>query len=206
MSRKFIVILCAIVLVLSFAACETKNKCARCGKTEDEANLYLFDASVHPNGDGKYYCSNCFRSVVSETPIPGVADEIERVIEPTESTSETIYQPLAKYVGENVTLMGTIIAPSFEYDVNKDGYPDLCSNVTAGSGIISHMIAVYDVHNQRGYLLSDRGTYDYQITGCSDDAITVCRSDYMGESNTKVYGTLLIVNDQLNFMEETREG
>ena len=48
-----------------------------------------------------------------------------------------------------------------EFDVNKDGYPDLCASVSTGSGIISSLIAVYDVHNDVGYMLHDRGEYDY---------------------------------------------
>ncbi|MBR4429991.1 MAG: hypothetical protein IKZ29_02595 [Clostridiales bacterium] len=58
-----------------------KKKCAKCGKSEDEVELFLFDTSTHPGGDGKYYCSACYRQVYSETPVPGVADEIAKVIE-----------------------------------------------------------------------------------------------------------------------------
>lgn len=70
------------VMVSAFALTGCgKKKCAKCGKTEDEVELFLFDTSTHPGGDGKYYCSACYRQVYSETPVPGVADEIAKVIE-----------------------------------------------------------------------------------------------------------------------------
>lgn len=70
------------VMVSAFALTGCgKKKCAKCGKTEDEVELFLFDTSTHPGGDGKYYCSACYRQVYSETPVPGVADEIARVME-----------------------------------------------------------------------------------------------------------------------------
>jgi hypothetical protein len=70
------------VMVSAFALTGCgKKKCAKCGKTEDEVELFLFDTSTHPGGDGKYYCSACYRQVYSETPVPGVADEIAKVME-----------------------------------------------------------------------------------------------------------------------------
>lgn len=70
------------VMVSAFALTGCgKKKCAKCGKTEDEVQLFLFDTSTHPGGDGKYYCSACYGQVYSETPVPGVADEIAKVIE-----------------------------------------------------------------------------------------------------------------------------
>ena len=70
------------VMVSAFALTGCgKKKCAKCGKTEDEVQLFLFDTSTHPGGDGKYYCSACYRQVYSETPVPGVADEIAKVME-----------------------------------------------------------------------------------------------------------------------------
>lgn len=70
------------VMVSAFALTGCgKKKCAKCGKSEDEVELFLFDTSTHPGGDGKYYCSACYRQVYSETPVPGVADEIARVME-----------------------------------------------------------------------------------------------------------------------------
>ena len=80
--KKVISLSLAIMLILVSAVALTgcgKKKCAKCGKTEDETQLFLFDTSTHPGGDGKYYCSVCYRSVYSETPVPGVAEEIERV-------------------------------------------------------------------------------------------------------------------------------
>ena len=209
MVRKFAVLLCALILVFSFAACETKKKCAMCGKTEDETELFLFDTSVHPGADGKYYCSMCYRIAFSEAQIPGIADEIDKVVETTddetapteETTGATVYQPLAAYIYENIHLMGIVIEPSIEFDVNKDGYPDYCSNVFAGSGIVNEFIAVYDVHNQQCYLLNERGDYDYRIMGCAADVIAVRRSEYENPKK-QVFGTIVIEDGVLVFSED----
>lgn len=82
--KKVLSLTFAAVLILVSAFALTgcgKKKCAKCGKTEDEVQLFLFDTSTHPGGDGKYYCSACYRQVYSETPVPGVADEIAKVME-----------------------------------------------------------------------------------------------------------------------------
>lgn len=83
MKKAFTLSLAIMLIVVSAVALTGcgKKKCAKCGKTEDETQLFLFDTSTHPGGDGKYYCSACYRQVYSETPVPEVADEIAKVIE-----------------------------------------------------------------------------------------------------------------------------
>lgn len=75
-----VVVLSMMLASMLFAACgEKKKKCHRCGKTEDETELYLFDTSNHPCGDGNYYCGGCYRYVFSTTSVPTVKKEIERI-------------------------------------------------------------------------------------------------------------------------------
>lgn len=57
--------------------------------TEDEVQLYLFDKENHPGGDGKYYCSLCYRMVFSETPNPIVAEAIENALKSDTVESST---------------------------------------------------------------------------------------------------------------------
>ncbi|WP_034448055.1 hypothetical protein [Butyrivibrio sp. AE2032] len=109
---------------------------------------------------------------------------------------------LYDYVYENINLMGTVIEYPVRYDVNKDGYEDLCATVTTGSGIVTTFIAVYDVRNGKGYMLNDRTEYDYRIRGVEGDDLTVVRQDYQGGRGTVVSGTVGIENGELVFITE----
>lgn len=48
-------------------------------------------------------------------------------------------------------------------DMTGDGVPELCSELSLGSGIIDERIMVYDYANGVSYELSDRGKYDYYL-------------------------------------------
>ena len=111
-TNKIVSIILIIGIVLSIASCSTKNECARCGKTEDETELFLFDKSVHPNADGKYYCSTCYRYVFSATSIPTVLVDNEAEDEETvlrivntffEAFSDSKYNVMKQYCSLNCT-------------------------------------------------------------------------------------------------------
>lgn len=121
-----------------------------------------------------------------------------------ETETPDIYGPLYDYIDENVTLMGTVVAPPVECDINKDGYPELCTTVVTGSGTVSSLIVVYDVYNDQGYMLNDRTVYDYRILGNTADVIAIERTIY-GE-NKKSYGTLEIQDGELIFVENVKYG
>ena len=209
-NKKYSVVAVMLILLLALSSCSlSKRRCAQCGKTEEEAELRLFSSEEYSDGDDKYYCDVCLRYMVGNRQIPGVADEIEKVLgtssegseSETQPTETVDYSPLVNYVKENVQLMGTMITKRVEFDVNKDGYPDLCASVSTGSGIISSLIAVYDVHNDVGYMLHDRGEYDYFIKGNSDDLIAIERSNFSSSDKTKTYGTLAIEDGKLVFVK-----
>ena len=48
-------------------------------------------------------------------------------------------------------------------DLSGDGFPELCSTVSFGSGIIDNHIVIYDYANSAGYELSDRGDFDFVL-------------------------------------------
>lgn len=53
MKKRFIAALLAAAALLCAAGCgEEKDKCAKCGKTADEAYLFQHD-------DGNLYCAGC---------------------------------------------------------------------------------------------------------------------------------------------------
>ena len=117
----------------------------------------------------------------------------------TSAEETNLYEPLSRYIHENVTLMGTFAEPAVECDINKDGHPELCTTVTTGSGMVTTLVVVYDVHNDQGYMLNERGKYDYRIMGSSDDVISVEKREFGGDQKT--YGTLSIENSELVFCE-----
>ena len=141
------------------------------------------------------------KSPVSETDIAEPADSSAV---PSETAETTLYQPFYVYINENIGTMGTIIEPPFECDVNRDGHAELCSVVITGSGVITSLIVVYDVQNDKGYMLNDRGEYDYDIIGASEDEIAVRKTVYQGKEET--YGTLSIQGDELIFNENAAYG
>ena len=122
----------------------------------------------------------------------------------TEPTETTIYQPLLDYIGANTSSMGRLLGKVYESDVNQDGNPDLCVTVIYGSGIISSAIVVYDVQNDKGYILDERMSYDYTILGASENVVAVCRTPY--GKDAKTYGTLAIEGDALIFVEKEETG
>lgn len=122
----------------------------------------------------------------------------------TEPTEFTIYQPLAEYINANTSSMGRIIEKVFESDVNQDGSPDLCVTVVYGSGIVSSAVVVYDVKNDKGYILDERMTCDYEILGADKDLVAVCRTPY--GKDAKIYGVLAIEGDNLVFVENEEIG
>ena len=122
----------------------------------------------------------------------------------TEPTETTIYQPLDDYIAANTPSMGRIVEKVYESDVNQDGNPDLCVTVIYGSGIISSAIVVYDVKNDKGYILDERMTCDYEILGADKDLVAVCRTQY--GKDVKTYGVLAIEDGNLVFVENEEIG
>ena len=113
-----------------------------------------------------------------------------------------IFAPLYQYVRENVTLMGTFLhRPSVLYDVTGDGTADLCASVTTGSGIISTLVVVYDVQNQRGYMLNDRMKFNYYIQGIEDGQLVVKRTMW-GDQEKETTGTIRLEGDEITFQPE----
>ena len=113
-----------------------------------------------------------------------------------------VFAPLYQYVRENVTLMATFLnCPPVLYDVTGDGNADQCASVTTGSGIISSLIVVYDVQNQKGYKLSDRMEFDYHIQGIEDGQLVVKRTMW-GDQEKETTGTIRLEGDEIAFQPE----
>ena len=170
-------------------------------KAEDHDTYFgTFEVSGFSEGHGSGW-----DSCEITTPTHGFKELREKTVETTadpdvtteSTTMPTMYEPLSEYISEHITLMGTYPAPATECDINGDGHPELCTTVTAGSGIISTMIVVYDVVNDQGYMLNDRGDYDYAIEGASEDVLAVSRREFGGDKVT--LGTVKLTDVGLVF-------
>ena len=56
-------------------------------------------------------------------------------------------------------------------DLDGDGYAEMITDESIGSGIVSELITVYDYHNDKTYAINDRGTWDYTL--CVDGGCTL---------------------------------
>lgn len=93
---------------------------------------------------------------------------------------------------------------AFFADLNADGYPELCTTVSIGSGIIDEHIVVYDYHNQKKYVLADRMAYDYYLY-TEDNVLYVRKLPYLrGEETEAETGKLVLENGEL-IMEINRK-
>ena len=180
-------------------------------KDELYTGTFTIDGHWEAHGCGTGECKlTAAKNGLKTLPEQSTLSELEEVIktEATESATEptpsTIYQPLLDYISANTSSMGRMLGKVYESDVNQDGHLDLCVTVVYGSGIISSAIVVYDVQNDKGYILDERGDYDYQILGADKDLVAVCRTQY--GKDAKTYGVLAIEGDNLVFVENEEIG
>ena len=180
-------------------------------KDELYTGTFTIDGHWEAHGCGTGECKlTAAKNGLKTLPEQSTLSEFEEVIktEATESTTEptpsTIYQPLLDYISANTSSMGRLLGKVYESDVNQDGNPDLCVTVTYGSGIISSAIVVYDMQNDKGYILDERMTCDYEILGAGKDLVAVCRTQY--GKDAKIYGVLAIEDDNLVFVEKEEIG
>ena len=69
------------------------------------------------------------------------------------------------------------IGGKYVCDVTKDGNPDLCTDVTYGSGNIHTAVVVYDVANEEFYVL-DGYSVSYHIDRVENKKLYVLEGDY----------------------------
>ena len=64
---------------------------------------------------------------------------------------------------EKVLIQGMPVWNVFFADLSGDGKPEICANVSFGSGMIDTHVVVYDYVNGQEYTLWDRGIFDYSL-------------------------------------------
>lgn len=78
---------------------------------------------------------------------------------------------------ETVSLYtGMPIWSVYFYDLTGDGRSDICSTISCGSGMIDNRIIIYDYIEGAGYVLSDRGNFDYVLNMREDSLVAEKRA------------------------------
>ncbi|MDE6519708.1 MAG: hypothetical protein K2K91_04505 [Ruminococcus sp.] len=86
-------------------------------------------------------------------------------------------------------------------DLTNDGFPEICSTVMFGSGIIDTHIEVFDYKNDKNYTLCERTLYDYNLI-MKDDKLLVEKRPYGYYEDDRVEtGNLIIEDDILKFIQ-----
>ena len=157
-------------------------------KDELYTGTFTIDGHWEAHGCGTGECKlTAAKNGLKTLPEQSTLSELEEVIktEATESATEptpsTIYQPLDDYIAANTPSMGRIVERVYE-----------------------SAIVVYDVQNDKGYILDERMTCDYEILGANKDLVAVCRTQY--GKDAKTYGVLAIEDGNLVFVEKEEIG
>lgn len=68
-------------------------------------------------------------------------------------------------LGDQINLLytGMPIWSAYFCDLTGDGWPEICSSISEGSGMIDNRVIIYDYVNGVRYILEDRGVFDYTI-------------------------------------------
>ena len=90
------------------------------------------------------------------------------------------------------------------YDITGDGFPELFTNITWGSGMVRTDLVVYDPVSEELYVL-DGDNYDYLIDRVGEDRIVIVKEGPHGYNDpiTKTYGTVKPENGELVFIPDS---
>ena len=94
--------------------------------------------------------------------------------------------------GKSYLISGLPIWNAFFCDLTGDGLPEICSQVSYGSGIIDNRVIIHDYANGVSYSLIDRGYHDYYLRMNDSDGYLyvdkkVYNSDKLVSSGRLVY-------------------
>ena len=105
-------------------------------------------------------------------------------------------------VGKSYLISGLPIWNAYFCDLTGDGLPEICSQVSYGSGIIDNRVIIHDYANGASYSLIDRGYHDYYLRmNDADGYLYVDKKVY--NSNELVSTGRLVYKDGCIMVEET---
>lgn len=176
MKRKIYIIslLLAAMVAVTLLICCLRPEQNEAAKTDV---LMWFDDIQVPDGleDGR------------EIEVDAFPDVVFRCTEGTmQAAGELLYQ-------------GNPIVSCYFCDLNGDSFPELCSTVCFGFGIIDSRILVYDYANGMQYELSDRGNYDFILLQDEKGQLCVQKSDHATKAQISV--TPLMIENLVGVIE-----
>ena len=86
-------------------------------------------------------------------------------------------------------------------DLTGDGLPEICSQVSFGSGIIDNRVIIYDYANGVSYSLIDRGYHDYYLRMNDADGYLYVDKRIYNSDELVSSGKLVFKNDTLQLEE-----
>ena len=102
---------------------------------------------------------------------------------------------------ETVSLYtGMPIWSVYFYDLTGDGHSDICSTISCGSGMIDNRIISYDYIEGAGYVLSDRGNFDY-VLNMQEDSLVAEKRAY-NQDEIIESGKLIFLDDKIQIKTE----
>ena len=105
-------------------------------------------------------------------------------------------------VGKSYLISGLPIWNAYFCDLTGDGLPEICSQVSYGSGIIDNRVIIHDYANGASYSLIDRGYHDYYLRmNEADGHLYVDKKVY--NSDEVVSSGRLVYKDGCIMVEET---
>jgi len=179
--KKIVSILLVTLFVFSFAGCSSKKKCAGCGKTEDEVELFYLDPEVYHGAKGDYYCSVCYRSAVTRIEIPEVNDAISEHLKPQTDDAE-----LKEMVAKFFDAFG-----NSDYEKMKTYCSLNCvSNCFRNGGVFGMKQAEVKEYGPGEFYETNQGVQMYKIK-VTVDMQPLENSSLAGQTNTSFYVLLL---------------
>ena len=104
--------------------------------------------------------------------------------------------------GKTYLISGLPIWNAYFCDLTGDGLPEICSQVSYGSGIIDNRVIIHDYANGASYSLIDRGYHDYYLRmNDADGYLYVDKKVY--NSDELVSSGRLVYKDGCIMVEET---
>ena len=102
---------------------------------------------------------------------------------------------------ETVSLYtGMPIWSVYFYDLTGDGHSEICSTIGYGSGMIDNRIIIYDYMGGTGYVLSDRGNFDY-VLNMQENSLVAEKRVY-NQDEIIVSVKLIFLDDKIQIKKE----
>ena len=122
------------------------------GKYSDHVQMW-FDFTAAPNGMSHTYEMKC---TIEE--FKGITFKYT----PYEIVATTSWED-SNTAGRQILISGMPIWNAYFCDLTSDGLPEICAQISYGSGMIDNRVIIFDYANGISYKLEDRGYHDYYL-------------------------------------------